>query len=75
MFNRRRVEEFVDEKLAGRQQMGIEELPVETDDEYVRLLYLASYGIDRASAFRFTPSAERVRKGMYGHPAGRLEHK
>ena len=44
-------------------------------DEYVRLLYLASYGIDRNSSFRFTPSTERVRKGMYGHPAGRIEHK
>jgi hypothetical protein len=75
MFNRRRVEEFVDEILAGRQQMGIEEVPVETDDEYIRLLYLASYGIDRNSPFRFTPSAERVRKGRYGHPAGRIEHK
>ena len=74
MFNRRRVEEFVDEILAG-QQMGIEEVPVKTDDEYIRLLYLASYGIDRNSSFRFTPSAERVRKGMYGHPAGRIEHK
>ena len=55
--------------------MGIEEVPVKTDDEYIRLLYLASYGIDRNSSFRFTPSAERVRKGMYGHPAGRIEHK
>ena len=33
MFDRRRVEEFVDRILAGRGSVSIEEVPVETDEE------------------------------------------
>ncbi len=73
MFARRRVEEFVDTLLAGRAAASLEEIPMEGDDDYVRLLYLASYGLDDASSFRIIPSPERIQKGIYGHPGGRLE--
>jgi len=73
LFGRRRIEEFVDAVLAGRPVASMQEIPVDGDDDYVRLLYLASYGLDGGSDFRLFPSAERVRKGDYSHPGGRIE--
>ena len=73
LFARRRVEEFVDALLGARPEASMSEVPVEVDEDYVRLLYLASYGLDGGSSFRLRPSAERLFKGRYGHPAGRIE--
>jgi hypothetical protein len=73
LFARRRVEEFVNALLAGREAASLEEVPVDGDDDYVRLLYLASYGLDGGSSFRLLPGAEQIRKGAYSHPAGRIE--
>jgi hypothetical protein len=72
-FSRRQLEEFVDTLLAGRSEAPLAEVPVEQDDQYVRLLYLASYGLDGGSSFRISPSPERVRKGIYEHPGGTVE--
>jgi Family of unknown function (DUF5716) len=73
LFGRRKIEEFVAAVLAGGRVVSMQEIPVDDDDDYVRLLYLASYGLDGASDFRLLPSAERVRKGYYSHPGGRIE--
>jgi hypothetical protein len=72
-FTRRRVEEFVEALLAGRSAASLGEIVVDVDDDYVRLLYLASYGLDGGSSFRLIPSEDRIRKGVYGHPGGRIE--
>jgi hypothetical protein len=73
LFSRRRIEEFVEALLAGRSAASLGEIAVDADDDYVRLLLLASYGLDGGSPFRLIPSAERIRKGLYGHPGGRIE--
>jgi hypothetical protein len=75
LFGRRRIEEFVDALLAGRSAVLMKEIAVRDDVEYVRLLYLASYGLDASSTFKLFPSADRVRKGDYGYPGGRVERK
>jgi hypothetical protein len=71
-FARQRVEEFVDELLAGRATASLAEISVHSDEDYVRLLYLASYGLDGSSRFRLALSPERIRKGVYGHPGGTI---
>jgi hypothetical protein len=73
IFARRRIEEFVDELLAGRSAASVREIDVQGDEDYVRLLYLAAYGLDGGSPFRVVPSAERVRSGVYGYPGGNVE--
>lgn len=75
LFGRRRVEEFVTSLLAGRTSAQLREVEVASDDDFVRLLYIAAYGLDRASSFELTPEASRVRKGPYGYPDGRLARK
>lgn len=71
-FSRKRVEGFIEAFLRYRTCAEMQELPVESDDDYVRLLYLASYGLDGRSSFTFSPSAERIHNYRYGYPAGRI---
>lgn len=73
LFSRRRIEEFVETLLAERARASFGDLPMELDDDYVRLLYLASYGLDDGSTFRVVPSDERLHRGAYGHPGGSIE--
>lgn len=72
-FGRQRLEEFVNALLAGRSTASLAEIPVHGDEDYVRLLYLASYGLDGGSRFRLVLAPERIRKGVYGHPGGTIE--
>jgi hypothetical protein len=72
-FGRRKIEEFVVKVLAGRDSASMAEVPVQTDEDYVRLLYVASYGLDRSSAFRLRASSERVKKNDYTYPSGRID--
>jgi hypothetical protein len=73
MFARRRLEEFVVTWLDGRQAAPMRDMPVHEDHDYVRLLYLASYGLDGESTFELLPSAERLRTAAYGYPDGTIE--
>ena len=75
LLGRRRIEAFVDALLDGRPDARMDEVPVGDDGEYLRLLYLASYGLDGGSPFRLRPLPERLRKGPYGHPGGRIERR
>jgi Wadjet protein JetA len=73
MFARRRIEEFVASVLRGRTAAPMRDVPVGADHEYVRLLYLASYGLDGDSTYRFRPTNGRLEATMYGYPDGTLE--
>jgi hypothetical protein len=73
IFARRRIEEFVATVLRGRTSAPMQDVPVGADQEYVRLLYLASYGLDGDSTYRFRPSQARLQATMYGYPDGTLE--
>jgi hypothetical protein len=73
LFARRRVEEFVLRMLDGRRAAPMREVPVHDDQDYVRLLYLASYGLDGTSTFRMRPSGGRLKTEAYGYPDGTLE--
>jgi hypothetical protein len=57
LFARRRIEEFVATVLHGRASAPMREVPVRDDDDYIRLLYLASYGLDATRRFDSGPLA------------------
>jgi hypothetical protein len=73
IYARRRIEEFVAGILEGRAAAPMQDVPVRDDLDYVRLLYLASYGLDGDSTFRLQPSRARLRAASYGYPDGTLE--
>lgn len=72
-FSRQRIEDFVDNLLGGRSSTVMQDLSVESDEDYVRLFYLSSYGLDARSSFKFSPSKEMIRRNRYGYPAGKIE--
>jgi hypothetical protein len=72
LFARRRMEEFARQFLGSRSFASIEELPMESDQDFVRLLYLVGYGLDGSAAFHFDPDSGRITRGPYGYPAGRI---
>ncbi len=78
-FARRRVEEYVDRLLAGRPRAPLGDTPVEGDEDYVRLIFMAAFGLDGGSSYTFRPEddpeARRRRQGPYGFPDGWLERR
>jgi hypothetical protein len=71
-FARRRVEDFVETMLGNRDAAPMRDVPVANDEDYVRLLYLASYGLDGDSVYRLRLSDGTLRTGPYGYPDGSL---
>lgn len=75
-FSRQKVETFVREFLDGRSSRPLDDLFLDGDEDYVRLLFLAAYGQDGASSFALVrEKGRRVSRGAYSHPAGTLEKK
>jgi hypothetical protein len=71
-FARRRVEAFVEGLLGDRDAAPMREVPAANDEDYVRLLYLAAYGLDGDSVYRFRPSERSLHTGPYGYPDGTI---
>jgi hypothetical protein len=74
-FSRPRVEALAASLLAGRTQAPIADLPLESDEDYVRAIYLVAFGLDLGSDYRFERPADRrqrIEKDGYGMPAGTL---
>lgn len=74
-FSRARIEELVRALLQARSRQPIEAVAPTNDDEYVRLIYIALYGLDAASSFRFTPVDGQIEHGQYTFPRGDLERR
>lgn len=75
-YSRTKVDALVAELLRGKPHATLADAPLEDDRDFVRLIYIAAYGLDGASPFRFQPSVLRegpARRGPYGFPRGRLE--
>jgi Family of unknown function (DUF5716) len=73
MFARGRIEEFITTVLDGRSSAPMRDVPVTNDQDYVRLFFIASYGLGDDSSFRLQPSGGRLRTPTYGYPDGTLE--
>jgi hypothetical protein len=79
-FSRARIEEFVERLLGGRSRAPIGEAAPACDEDFVRLIYLAAYGLDRRSGYSFEPAIadgarSLERQGPYGYPPGDLRKK
>lgn len=75
-YSRARVNALVAELLRGKPHATLADAPLEHDRDFVRLIYIAAYGLDGDSPFRFQPSHLREapsRRGPYAFPRGRLE--
>lgn len=73
LFARRRVEELVRRFLGARSSASLDELTVDTDQDYVLLLHIVGYGLHGSDVFHFDPDSGRIHKGPYGYPGGRVK--
>ena len=71
-FSRKRVQEYVATLLGDRSHVGIDEVPVTSDEEYLRLLFITQYGLDGRSSFLVVHREGRIRCGPYEYPAGHI---
>jgi hypothetical protein len=74
-FSRKRIDAMIRALLAGRASASLEEIPLENDEDYVRMLYIAAYGLDGDSGYTLRTSDSRVARGRYGHPVAEVEPK
>jgi hypothetical protein len=73
VFGRKKMEERIAELLAERDSVHTEDLPLESDEDYVGAMYTAAYGLDGRSSFRFeVEPSDRVESGRYRIPRGRI---
>jgi len=85
-YRQEMVTRYVRELLGGRRSMPIREVPVTSDEEYVRLTYVVGYGAGKKASYRFErtrcgnpgctdPECEwcRVRVGGYSYPNGIIQ--
>jgi hypothetical protein len=73
-FGRKEITRFVDGVLDGSRDAPVTAIPLETDEDYIRLIHIAAYGLDARSSYVFDlDSGEpRVQRGRYTHPQGHL---
>ncbi len=74
---RAKLEELIERLLAGRTQIQFGDVPVGTDDEYVRAIYAAAFGLEKGTTYEFTPDPHgaRTHHGPYATPSGTLRRK
>ena len=74
-FSRSRIQEYVEQLLGSRLRAPLSDAPVAGDEDFVRLIFIAAYGMDGGSsyAFRPEPGIPQDRKGPYSFPRGQLE--
>ena len=76
-FARARILAYVDEVLAGRRALPLGEFPLDSDEDYVRRIFIVAFGLDGAP-YVFQPEGAHPlleRKGAYGYPRGQVERR
>lgn len=74
-YARARIQAYVDQLLGPRARAPLSDAALEGDEDFVRLIFIAAYGLDGGSsyAFRPEPGIPQDRKGRYAFPRGQLE--
>jgi hypothetical protein len=55
-FGERAIREYVERFLAGRRRADAAEIPIATDDDYVRYICVLAYGLGHGAPYHFTPT-------------------
>jgi hypothetical protein len=73
-FGRREIDAYVQGLLQSEAAIPVSQVPLETDEDYIRLINIAVYGLDRCSGYVFDPDEQggRERRGIYRYPEGHL---
>lgn len=72
LHSRARVEAAVAALLRERTSADMAEVPMLGDSDYVRAMFITSFGLDGGSTFRFEHDPAQVVRPPYSHPGGKI---
>ena len=67
-FSRKNINEYVVSLLAGKEKMSVEEIPVETRRDLIRIIYISIYSGNRANNYEIKRTDKRVKRLGYEFP-------
>lgn len=67
-FSRRNINEYVISLLAGKEKMSVEEIPIETKRDLIRIIYISIYAGNRANNYEIKRTNKRVKRLGYEFP-------
>ena len=75
-FTKKKIYQFAVELLGARLNISLDEVPVEDDHQFIRMIYLLSYSNDSSSPYRVELNRDEwVWKNGYGFRPGRIIRK
>lgn len=67
-FSRKNINEYVCKLLEGRERMSVEEIPIESKRDLIRVIYISIYAGNRSNNYSVERSDKRVNKMGYEFP-------
>lgn len=67
-FSRKNINEYVMNLLEGREKMSVEDIPVESRRDLIRIIYISIYAGNRANNYEITRTENRVKKLGFEFP-------
>lgn len=62
-YSRKNINEFVDRILAGKNRMNVKDIPIECEDDFVKIIYIAVYASNLLSVYRIQNIGEYITVG------------
>lgn len=62
-YSRKNINEFVDRILAGKNRMNVKDIPIECEDDFVKIIYIAVYASNLLSVYRIQNVGEYITVG------------
>ena len=67
-FSRKNINEYVVSLLEGKEKMSVEEIPIETRRDLIRIIYISIYSGNRANSYEIKRTNKRVKRMGYEFP-------
>jgi len=67
-FSRKNINEYVVSLLEGKEKMSVEEIPIETKRDLIRIIYISIYAGNRANNYEIKRTGKRVKRMGYEFP-------
>ena len=67
-FSRKNINEYVVSMLEGKEKMSVEEIPIETKRDLIRIIYISIYSGNRANNYEIKRTNKRVKRLGYEFP-------
>ena len=67
-FSRKNINEYVVSLLEGKERMSVEEIPIESRRDLIRIIYISIYAGNRSNNYEIKRTNQRIKKMGYEFP-------